>query len=138
MIAQLPQFEIKIPSSPQSIAIVDNLVEQLSDEINLGEEMLGNMLVSLTEAVNNAIIHGNKMDEGKMVDLKMALDKDIIRFTVHDQGPGFDFNSVPDPTSQENIEKMTGRGIYIIRHLADEVKYLDNGSTIEIQFNLKK
>lgn len=138
MIAQLPRFEIQIPSSPESIAIVDNLVEQLSDEINLGEEMLGNVLVSLTEAVNNAIIHGNKLDKQKMVDLKMELQNNTIMFVIHDQGSGFDFESVPDPTEQENLEKIEGRGIFLIRHLADEVKYLDNGSTIEIHFNLKK
>ena len=101
--------------------------------------MLGNMLVSLTEAVNNAIIHGNKLDEKKMVDLKMELGgNDMLRFTVHDEGVGFDFDKVPDPTEQENIEKAEGRGIYLIRHLADEVKYTDNGSTLEIHFNLKK
>jgi serine/threonine-protein kinase RsbW len=138
MIAQLPRFEIQIPSNPESIAIVDNLVEQLNDEINLGEEMLGNMLVSLTEAVNNAIVHGNKSDEKKMVDLKMELQKDTLQFTVHDQGIGFDYEHIPDPTSQENLEKITGRGIFIIRHLADEVKFSDNGATVEILFKLKK
>ena len=137
MIAQLPRFEMQLPSNPQSIAIIDNLVEQLDDEMNLGEEMLGNMLISLTEAVNNAIIHGNKLDEKKTVDLKMNLANDVLHFTVHDQGPGFDFNNIPDPTAEENLEKEMGRGIFLIRHLADEVKYSDNGSTIEINFNLK-
>jgi len=73
-----------------------------------------------------------------MVDIKMELHNDTLRFIVHDEGLGFDFNHVPDPTQQENIEKVEGRGIYLIRHLADDVKYSDNGATLEIQFNLKK
>lgn len=138
MLAQLPRFEIQIPSNPQSIAIVDNLVEQLSDEMGLSEDMLGNIMVSLTEAVNNAIVHGNKLDEKKMVDLKMSYENDTIQFIVHDQGGGFDFDHVPDPTEEENLEKTEGRGIFLIRHLADEVNFADNGATIEIKFNVKK
>lgn len=73
-----------------------------------------------------------------MVDLKMDIEKDTLQFIVHDQGAGFDFDHVPDPTEEENLEKSEGRGIFLIRHLADEVKYTDNGATIEIKFNLKK
>jgi serine/threonine-protein kinase RsbW len=138
MLAQLPRFEMQLPSNPQSIAIVDNLVEQLSDEMNLGEEMLGNIMVSLTEAVNNAILHGNKLDEKKMVELKMDMENDVLQFTVHDQGPGFAYDAVPDPTEEANLEKSEGRGIFLIRHLADEVTFKDNGATIEIKFHLKK
>jgi serine/threonine-protein kinase RsbW len=92
------------------------------------------MLVALTEAVNNAITHGNKLDESKMVSLDFKHTGDEYYFTISDTGKGFDYDHVPDPTSPENIEKPDGRGIFLMKNLSDRVTFLDEGRTVELVF----
>ena len=104
-------------------------------EVKLKDEMYGNVLVAVSEAVTNAMIHGNKSNESKSVTLSMRLPKkNSICFTIEDEGVGFDAESVPDPTSPENLEKPNGRGIFLMRHLADSVEFENNGSKVNVEF----
>ena len=89
------------------------------------------------EAVNNAIVHGNKEDESKTVKVEFMVEQDYISIFIEDQGPGFNFYNVPDPTTPENIENIHGRGVYLMKHLADDVIFHGNGNRVEIRFNLK-
>ena len=84
--------------------------------------------------MNNAIKHGNKLNEEKNVDINFKHRGDNYQFIISDEGEGFDYNDLPDPTSPENIEKPEGRGIYLMKHLADQVSFSDNGRTIELVF----
>lgn len=129
---------IEFASEIQNIALVENFVEELRAAHNFGDDAYGNILVCLTEAANNAILHGNKSDASKKVVITAEYDEKhkVISFTIKDEGPGFDYNNLPDPTSPENLEKTSGRGVFLIMQLADMVIFSDNGATCEMQFKV--
>jgi len=91
-------------------------------------------MMIFTESVNNAIIHGNQNDKKKNVHLTLKVDTSSVAFTVQDEGAGFDYKNLPDPTSPEAINDLGGRGIYLIKHLADEVKFDKSGKRIKMTF----
>jgi serine/threonine-protein kinase RsbW len=105
---------MQIASQPESINLVEKLIDEIKNEYNVHEECYGNMLVAVTEAVNNAMQHGNKFDP--------------------DEGHGFDYLNLPDPTDPENLEKPTGRGVFLMKHLADQIIFADNGRVVELYF----
>lgn len=136
MLTQTENFQIEIASNPENIVKVEPVIEKIASDHNLSDEIFGNMLVALTEAVNNGIIHGNKCDESKIVYLSVEVRPNLISFTVKDQGPGFDYSNLPDPTAPENLEKPTGRGIFLMMHLADMVIFSAEGNSVEVQFKV--
>jgi serine/threonine-protein kinase RsbW len=93
------------------------------------------MLIS-SKPVNNAIIHGNKNNPEKTVTIQYQVSPQKIVFTVKDEGNGFNPEEIPDPTTNENIEKTGGRGIFIIKKLSDHTEIIKPGNTIKIHFNL--
>ena len=106
-------------STTANIAIVENLVDELCETHSIKEDFYGNILIALTEAVNNAIVHGNKLDEDKQVRVAVSHSGEVLKFTIQDEGPGFDYDNLPDPTAPENIEKPNGRGVFLMKNLAD-------------------
>ncbi len=126
---------ISFPSKGENITIVERLVDDLCERYQVAEEYYGNILIALTEAVNNAIYHGNKQDPDKEVVLRYKAEKDHFSFTVEDQGPGFDYDNVPDPTSPENLEKPNGRGVFLMRNLSDDISFSEEGRIVEIKFH---
>ncbi len=123
-------------SDIKNINLVERLIDDLSDEYDLQDDIYGKLLLSVVEAVNNAIVHGNKMDFDKDVVLEYSIDDDKIDFIITDKGDGFDFNNIPDPTKPENIEKTHGRGIFLMNHLADEIEFARNGSIVKLSYDL--
>lgn len=125
---------IEIGSDLKLMSEVELLIDQVCEDLKLNEDHYGNILIAVTEAVNNAIIHGNHNEEDKKVkvDVEQA-DKKVV-FTVLDEGKGFDFINLPDPTAPENIEKPDGRGIFLMKNLSDEVNFDMNGSKVSITF----
>ncbi len=123
------------PSKVENISIAERLIDDITEEYKIGEEYYGNILIAITEAVNNAISHGNRQDESKSVTLKFKTEKDKLIFVIEDEGPGFDYDNLPDPTAPENIEQPNGRGVFLMKHLADEVEFNDSGSIVELKFN---
>lgn len=126
--------EISFGSVAENIHIVENLIDELCETLNVNEEHYGNILISMTEAVNNAMVHGNKLDPEKMVIVKVKTDDTSIHFTISDEGPGFDYDNLPDPTAPENIEKPNGRGVFLMKNLADECSFEENGRIVELEF----
>ncbi len=127
-------FKLKIPSLPENIRIVESFIENARDKINFSDDVYGNIMIAVTESVSNAITHGNKNDQTKVVDLCLEANNKYISCTVQDEGRGFDAETLPDPTAPDNIFKTGGRGIFLIKNLADEVDFLSNGSTILMKF----
>lgn len=127
-------LSIEIASKLDKIPEVETLVDRVSAEMGLNEDHYGNVLIAVTEAVNNAIIHGNKYSENKKVKIDVIGDNGCVRFVVSDEGAGFDFNNLPDPTSPENIEKPDGRGIFLMKNLSDGVEFDNGGSRVSITF----
>lgn len=127
-------LSIEIASKLDRITEVEALIDNVCEELNLNEDNYGNILIAVTEAVNNAIIHGNKYSDSKKVKVDVVRAGDKVLFTVIDQGEGFDFLNLPDPTAPENLEKPDGRGIFLMKNLSDEVIFESNGSKVNITF----
>ena len=123
-------------SDTKNINLVEKLIDDLSNQFDLHSDVYGKLLLAVVEGVNNAIVHGNKMDKSKDVVITYSIDEKKIAFTIMDQGDGFDFSNVPDPTKPENLEKTHGRGIFLMHHLADEIDFDKNGSIVKMTFNL--
>ena len=128
--------KISLASESKSLLILEEWINKLCDLYQISVEQYGNVLIAITEAVNNAIIHGNKNIANKKTDIEYNIDNQTITFTVFDEGTGFDFNDLPDPTSPENLEKPQGRGIFLMNHLADEVNFIDNGNVVQLKFSI--
>ncbi len=134
MLVQYPLQKLVLMSQPESINSVEKLIDDIRDEHKISEDCYGKMLMGVTEAVTNAIYHGNKSDTSKKVNLSYQFDTDKITFVITDEGNGFDYYHIPDPTAPENLEKVSGRGIYLMKHLSDQLIFANNGSTVEMQF----
>lgn len=95
------------------------------------EEMF-KVKLALEEALNNAMRHGNKLSIGLSVTVKVKADKERIILDVHDQGKGFDFDGLKDPTHEENRELVSGRGVFLMRQMMDGVKFYDSGRGVRM------
>lgn len=129
-------IQIKIPSLAENIRIVESFIDNAKEKFSLNDDIYGNIMIAVTESVNNAIKHGNNFNKHKNVSLTLFLDDNIVRFIIRDEGNGFDFSSLPDPTAPENLEQPGGRGIFLMRHLSDEVHFTEQGSVVELLFYL--
>lgn len=127
---------VQISSNPCNITKVEDLVQKITSGRNLSQDLHGNILVSLTEAVNNAIIHGNCCDHNKNVKIVFTERRNQIKFKVSDEGKGFNPDTLPDPTAPENIYNIGGRGVFLMRQLCDQLVYKDSGRTVEMHFNI--
>jgi serine/threonine-protein kinase RsbW len=121
----------------ENIHVAEKLIDDVCSEYNVKEDYYGELLIAMTEAVNNAIVHGNKLDATKQVTVTFdVLDEKNIRFVIEDEGPGFDYNNLPDPTAPENIEKPHGRGVFLMRKLADQCEFQDDGRIVIMDFTV--
>ncbi|MFM2038850.1 MAG: hypothetical protein RL432_1789 [Bacteroidota bacterium] len=126
--------EVKLPSVPASISEVEQLIEKACSELNVSEDLFGNILISVTEGVNNAIIHGNGGDSTLFVMVSVLHNDSFICFKIKDQGSGFDPDAIPDPTAPENLLKENGRGVFLMRSLSDDLLFEEGGSVVTICF----
>ncbi len=126
--------KLEIGSDLKYMLEVEGLIDEVCSSYELNEDHYGNILIAVTEAVNNAIVHGNLNDEDKKVTIEAnKRDKEVV-FIISDEGKGFDYTNLPDPTAPENIEKPDGRGIFLMKNLSDEVSFDLNGSKVSITF----
>lgn len=123
-------------SKADNIVIAEKLVDDVCKKFSVDEDFYGNILIAVTEAVNNAINHGNRQNPDKKVQLDFVERADRLSFSVQDEGEGFDHNALPDPTDPENLEKISGRGVFLMKHLADEVEFSENGTRVEMIFKV--
>jgi serine/threonine-protein kinase RsbW len=126
--------KIRIESEIENLRIVENAIDEATATIGISKDFYGKILVSVMEAVNNAILHGNRSNPEKVVDIDISYMDNQLDITVTDEGPGFRPESVPDPTTPENIEALNGRGIYLMSHLADNIKYSEKGNSVTMTF----
>ena len=129
-------IQIQIPSLSENIRIVESFIDNAKEKFSLNDDIYGNIMIAVTESVNNAIVHGNRKDSSKNVTLQLKVDDNILNFTITDEGEGFNFNQLPDPTSPEHLDKPGGRGIFLMKHLCDEVSFQDDGRAVILTFYL--
>ena len=126
--------EVTLPSTPASITEVESLIDEACAELQLNEDLYGNILIAVTEGVNNAIIHGNKLNASLSVRVGVLNNEEWVCFSIKDQGSGFDPESIPDPTAPENLLKENGRGIFLMKNLSDEVTFDARGTIVNVCF----
>ena len=129
-------YTLQLPSKPESITLLENLIEQIADKHHVSEDTFANMMTCLNEIAINAIVHGNKLDESKKVIVNAEVESKRVIWTVTDEGAGFDYDHLPDPTADENLENLTGRGVFIVKQLADQCIFNSRGNEVELHFKI--
>jgi serine/threonine-protein kinase RsbW len=131
------EFALSIPSSTENIHQVEGFIEEICDRYNLTGHYFGNISLAVLEAVDNAIIHGNRNNKDKSVKLILSIKPGQLEFKINDEGAGFDYSKVPDPTDPMiDIPEGIGRGLFIIRSMTDEVTFNDQGNEITMTFKI--
>lgn len=125
---------ISIDSDIKNICQVEQLIDEINKSFHLDHDIYGNMLISVLEAVTNSVVHGNKKNPEKKVSLTFNAFNDSFVFTIEDEGPGFDYTQVPDPTKPINVEKPHGRGIFLMIKLTDEILFENKGRRVILKF----
>jgi len=125
---------IKIESSTNKICEVERFLNFIFEEFEIDKKLYCNIFLSLNEAVNNAIQHGNQFDVNKHVIISFSTDFTRYHFTVEDEGSGFSLDFLKDPTNADNIRNESGRGIFIMKRYSDEIEFLENGKKINLIF----
>lgn len=132
-------FYFECKSDPKEIRKVEPFLNQINEAAELDDGTFYRLLVAGTEAVNNAILHGNKGDARKTVHVVCVLSKDSLVFRVRDEGRGFRPEEVPDPLEEQNLLKTSGRGIFLMKSLMDKVSFAmtSEGAEVELLIDLK-
>jgi serine/threonine-protein kinase RsbW len=124
------KIEFEFPSTISLMHSVLNYLMKRVEKVGVINPESSNLFVALDEAFVNAVKHGNKFDADKIIRVSAEVSTKEARFTVEDEGEGFDVNAIPDPTNPENLFKATGRGVLIIHNIMDEVKYNERGNRL--------
>lgn len=132
----MDKLEFSITSEISNIVKVENFIDYFSDVYTIEPDVFGKISLCVIEAVNNAVLYGNKLDSSKYVKLLVHKDEKHLFVTVEDEGSGFDYSYIPDPTLPDNIEKDTGRGLYLMKTLSDDLVFENGGSKVTMVFNL--
>ncbi len=131
----MSDHSLELPSCTSSLCELESFIQRIAQRCNIKEERYPDILISLTEAVNNAIIHGNKEDLNKCVRIIYTHSVQGLSFIITDEGAGFDPQEVPDPTLEENLCLCGGRGVFLMKELSDKIEYLNNGRTVKLYFS---
>jgi serine/threonine-protein kinase RsbW len=134
---QKSTHSFRVSSCPNSVAQAVQYVEGISKSLSLSADCHFDVVTCVTEAVNNAIVHGNCRNESRSVNVKVKQESDIVAVHVSDEGRGFDYQNLPDPTSPEYIEKIGGRGVFIMKQLSHQIAFKNNGATVEMRFKIR-
>jgi serine/threonine-protein kinase RsbW len=130
------QKTIRIGSAIENLRVVENAIDTLTNDAGISQDSYGKILIGTLEAVNNAIVHGNKSDIKKFVDVQFKLLNKNLQVTVTDEGRGFKPSEIPDPTKPENIELLAGRGVFLMSKLADEIEFNNIGNSVTMTFKI--
>jgi serine/threonine-protein kinase RsbW len=126
--------KLKIESEVNNLRIVEKVIDEVTNELGISQDSYGKIMVSTMEGVNNAILHGNHSEPEKLVDIEIAFKSNVLKVKITDQGNGFRPEEVPDPTIPQNVELLSGRGIFLMSHLADKIKYSKKGNVVTMTF----
>ena len=127
--------ELSLPSQIETVATAAAAVAEFISRSGISDDAAFGIDMAVREAVTNAVLHGNRQDDNKTVEIVLKSSPDAVEISVHDQGPGFNPEDVPDPTAKENIMKASGRGIFFMRTFMDEVDWLirpEGGTTVRM------
>lgn len=126
---------LKISSKPENLRLVEAMIDNVCQSNKVNEDRYGNILIAVTEAVNNAIYHGNKNDPGKIVYIVFERSGKELSFNIKDEGEGFDYQNLPDPTDPAHLDKVNGRGVFLMKNLSDKIDFFNNGNEVRLSFH---
>lgn len=132
----MDNIKLQIPSLPENVRIVESFIDNAKEKFHIDDDVYGNIMVAVTESVNNAIVHGNKCDKSKNVHISLEMGDKALKFVIEDEGPGFDYQNLPDPTAPENLLNTGGRGIFLMQNLCDKVEFFNEGKKVELSFSV--
>lgn len=124
------EYNLKL-SLKEVSTFAKNLIKKLKP-IGIDDDSLFDIRLCMEEALINAVKYGNKMDPSKVVSIKVAVAPDKVEMEIKDEGQGFDYSNLPLPTDDQNIEKLSGRGVFLIKNLMNSVEFFDRGSKIKM------
>jgi len=128
--------EIVLESSFDEVEHLEDYVNELQNWADFNDEDYARIMLTLSEAVTNAIVHGNKENPEKQVTIRSELTDGTLSISVKDEGAGFDPSNIPDPLKEENLLNIGGRGVYLIKQYADDLQFNENGTKLEMLFKL--
>jgi serine/threonine-protein kinase RsbW len=134
--ASANQKTLSLTSSYEALEQLEPFVHELQQWASFSNEDQNRILLALSEAVNNAIVHGNNLQEDKTVTVTASLQDQQLDISVTDEGKGFDPEKIPDPLKEENLLNEGGRGVYLMKQYADNVTFTQNGSKVTMNFKI--
>jgi serine/threonine-protein kinase RsbW len=135
--AQKMLRHLVLESKPDVIHTIESVVDDIRSELEFKEDVYGNVMVAVTEAVNNSVVHGNGGDESKKVFVDFEMKNPYcLLVRIRDEGTGFDPRTLPDPTAPENLVNIGGRGVFLMQHLSDQLNFSQDGRQVEMTFNI--
>jgi serine/threonine-protein kinase RsbW len=129
-------YQLTLTSDPKNIHHVEEFLIAMNRDLHIDEEKFYALMLVVTEAVNNGIVHGNKRDVSKHVAVACTAENGILTITVGDEGKGFDPHILPDPLNPDNILRESGRGVFLMRQMMDSVSYNENGTEVTMTMRL--
>ncbi len=132
-------YELKLKSHLGEVRRVERFVKKMAAEQGFAASRLHDIMLVITEATNNAILHGNKLNGNKLAWLRCQICGDELYVEVQDEGEGFDPTALPNPLDEENLLKPSGRGVFLMKQLAEDVHYefSDKGTTVRFRIRFK-
>jgi len=127
---------LTLKSTYEEVERVEQLLNTLQEDLGFNDEFYARLMLTVSEAATNGILHGNKLDESKTVELSAYKEDEKLIFETKDQGDGFNPDDVPDPLAEENLLKTSGRGVFLMEEYADSVEYSEGGTKLKLVFNL--
>jgi len=134
------KYHLEIESDPNNLITVEEFVNYFAKDIGLKNDQIAALLLAVTEATTNAIIHANKCNVNKTVTVDVTVNSSKLIVKIIDEGTGFDPAKIPDPTHPENLLKDSGRGVYLMKIYMDDLKYnvTPTGTETILTLNIKK
>ncbi|MDR9415314.1 MAG: ATP-binding protein [Gracilimonas sp.] len=127
---------LTLQSTYEEVERIEKLLNSLQEKLGFGDQFYARLMLGVSEAATNGILHGNKLDASKTVVVNTYIDDNKLIFETTDEGDGFDPDEIPDPLAEENLLKTSGRGVFLMKEYADDVKYSEGGTRLTLTFNL--
>jgi len=133
------KIEKKSKTTKNLVKDVEILISKIKDIVEVSDQIYYNIIVAVTEGINNAINHGNKSDKEKDIKIDIYLNKNAFAIQIEDQGEGFEIENVKDPRNHENLLKDNGRGVFLMKELSNDFQISSSvsGTVVKMIFNLK-
>lgn len=131
-------MELVFQSDPKNIHLVEDFIIDLGESNGMDDDSINSLMIAITEAANNAILHGNESNPSKKVKIDCTIADKHLVVAVSDEGKGFDPSKVPDPLSPENLLKTSGRGVFLMKEIMKSVEYkfAPEGTTVILTFDI--